>query len=257
MNDGATTDQPSTETTRWKLILEFDGTEFFGWQRQREGRTVQGELERALSTFVGYPVKVTGQGRTDRGVHAERQVVHADIADAVGKRRLLAAMRGLLPPDMAVIDAVKQDETFHARFSARSRIYRYRLVSRPSPLNRRMCWVVLQPPDPDLLFSCAALIRGTHDFTNFTRLTDSGPKHCLCTIARSEWIRDGVYWNYTIEGNRFLRHMVRRLVGSMVHVALGKMSIDQFSVLMEGSASVESKGYSAPPEGLVLADVIY
>lgn len=257
MTDGATSYQPAPETTRWKLILEFDGTDFLGWQRQREGRTVQGELERALSTFMGYPVEVTGQGRTDRGVHAERQVAHADIGEPVEKRRLLAAMRGLLPRDMAVIDAVKQDESFHARFSARSRIYRYRLVTRPSPLNRRMSWVILQPPEPDLLVSCAAWIRGTHDFTNFTRIGDSEPKHCLCTIARSEWIQDGACWTYTIEGNRFLRHMVRRLVGSMVHVALGKMSIDQFRELMEGSSSVESKGYSAPPEGLVLADVIY
>ncbi len=243
---------------RWKLTIEFDGTHFSGWQRQQKGRTVQEELELALSTFCRKEIEVSGQGRTDSGVHAEDQVAHADIPGAVDPDRLLSAMRGLLPEDMAVIDAKVVEAEFHARFDAQSRLYRYQIATRPVPMKRKLHWMLLTPFDEDILHRCAELVMGEHDFRNFAK-EEKPTEHVSsteCTITTSYWVSEQDIWIYKIEGNRFLRHMVRRIVGSTMMTATGRMEMDAFRELLDGK-HVHRKGHSAPPEGLILEKVLY
>ncbi|MEX0771435.1 MAG: tRNA pseudouridine(38-40) synthase TruA [Balneolaceae bacterium] len=240
---------------RWKFKLEYDGTRFRGWQKQRHGRTVQEELEKALATFCQTDVKVMGQGRTDSGVHAEGQIAHADLPDHTPVERLLPAMRGLLPIDMAMIDAERVSDNFHARFDAKSRRYRYQIARRPFPLKRHLYWVHLQDLDTDILHKCASFILGEHNFKNYSR-QETKQQNTVCTITTSEWNIDGDLLVYRIEGNRFLRHLVRRLVGTMQQTATGKLSMDHFCHLLTAS-EVSKKGHAAPPEGLILENVRY
>lgn len=241
---------------RWKFTIEFDGTRFLGWQRQKQGRTVQEELETALSTFCRTQTEVTGQGRTDRGVHAEAQVAHADLPEGIAPGQLLSAMRGLLPADMAVLSAEITDDNFHSRFDAVSRRYRYQIATRPVPLQRKLYWVVLEPFDCELLHQCSELITGEKDFRNFAKEDGDKKMNTRCVITLSEWIKEGGAWIYRIEGDRFLRHMVRRIVGTSHRVASGRMMVHDFRLLLEGEDAVR-KGHSAPPEGLILEKVRY
>lgn len=241
---------------RWRFTIAYDGTKFLGWQRQNRGRTVQGELERSLSTFCRIPIEVTGQGRTDRGVHAESQVAHADLPDDITASRLLSAMRGLLPWDMAVICAEITDDDFHARFDAISRRYKYQIAILPVPLLRQLHWFNPEPFDHELLHKCAELIIGEFDFRNFARLAGEKNRDTSCVITHSEWVKNEQAWIYRIEGNRFLRHMVRRIVGTSHRVATGRLKIHDFKLLLE-EKDVARKGHAAPPEGLILEKVTY
>ncbi|MEX0994761.1 MAG: tRNA pseudouridine(38-40) synthase TruA [Balneolaceae bacterium] len=240
---------------RWKILLEYDGTRFRGWQKQRHGRTVQAELEKALTTFCQQKINVMGQGRTDSGVHAAGQVAHADLPEQAPVERLLPAMRGLLPCDMAVINAEQVPENFHARFDATSRRYRYQIARRPLPLKRHLYWIHIQELEADILHKCASLIIGEHNFKNYSR-QDVKEQNTVCRITTSQWDIDGDLYIYRIEGNRFLRHLVRRLVGTMQQAAIGKLSVDHFSHLL-AARDVSKKGHAAPPEGLILEKVRY
>jgi len=244
---------------RWRFTIEFDGTRFLGWQRQSQGRTVQGELEAALGIFCRTRVRVTGQGRTDRGVHAEGQVAHSDLPEGIDQRRLMAAMRGLLPQDMAVIAAEITNDNFHSRFDAKSRRYRYQIAVRPVPLQRNVYWMIPEPFDSKLLHHCAEIVKGENDFRNFSKEAKNDGKkkvNTRCSITLSTWIETESAWIYRIEGNRFLRHMVRRIVGTSHRVAAGRLNIQDFMRLMEGG-KVNRKGHAAPPEGLILEKVNY
>ncbi|MEX2574400.1 MAG: tRNA pseudouridine(38-40) synthase TruA [Balneolaceae bacterium] len=242
---------------RCKLTIEYDGTGFSGWQRQKRGRTVQGEIEQAMAVFFRREIPVYGQGRTDRGVHAVGQVAHADLPDGTEELRLLSAMRGLLPPDIAVVRVQPAAQDFHARFDALSRRYRYQIAIRPAPLYRHACWVMLKPFDSKLLNDCAKMISGDHDFSNFAKIPDDSSLSSRCVIRISHWSNDDYLWCYTIEGNRFLRHMVRRLVGTMLQVATGDFGKNDFKALLNGGEAAGRKGHAAPPEGLVLENVSY
>ncbi len=242
--------------TRWKLILEYEGTDFSGWQKQPDQRTVQGELETALETLFQQPVLTMGQGRTDAGVHAAAQVAHVDLPQATTERQLLHALRGLLPKDMAVTQANTVPDDFHARFDAVSRSYRYQISLRDSPMNRRIVWRVHQQPDFELLGQCASIILGEHDFINFCIPPDQEEMTTISTIEKSNWTKENSMLIYHIEGNRFLRHLVRRLVGAMVWVGSGKIDLEQFLRMLTGK-EVDKKGHAAPASGLILESVKY
>jgi len=240
---------------RWKLTLAFDGTDFSGWQKQKEGRTVQGELEKALSTLMGETIEVMGQGRTDSGVHAYGQTAHTDLPKAITERKLLHALRGLLSDDIAVYKAESVAPEFHARFDALSRAYRYQVSLKPNPVLRRSVWQIQDRPDFELLKTCSEKVLGVHDFINFCK-PEKEQLSTLCTISRSEWLLEGDILSYRIEANRLLRHMVRRLVGSMVHAAIGRLSVADFDQLLR-SDKVEKKAFTAPAKGLILEKVSY
>lgn len=232
----------------------YEGTEFKGWQKQPDERTVQGELENALETLYQQPVLTMGQGRTDSGVHAEGQIAHADLPEKFDSNRILHAMKGLLPKDMVMVDAEVVSDDFHARFHATSRQYRYQISQGRNPLLRRMAWNVESDIDFSLLEKCASDILGKHDFINFCIPPDEPEMTTLSEIFRSEWNQKNGLLIYRIEGNRFLRHLVRRLVGTMVHVGIGKISCDRFLEMLHGEAS-NVKGHAAPAKGLILETV--
>ena len=241
---------------RYKLTLEYDGTNFSGWQKQPDARTVESTVEEAFSTLYQQEIDVIGQGRTDAGVHARGQVAHVDLPDRFPTSRILHAMKGLLPEDVALLDVEIVPDDFHARFDATSRKYSFRVISNPSPLHRHVAWYVPKEPDQAILNELAEFIIGEHDFLNFCIPSGEPYATTVCTITQSRWVSKGSSHNYEIEGSRFLRHMVRRLVGSMVQAATSILEPDEFRNLIN-SQSLEKKAHSAPPHGLVLEHVSY
>ncbi|WP_234571856.1 tRNA pseudouridine(38-40) synthase TruA [Rhodohalobacter sp. 614A] len=241
---------------RYKLTFEYDGTNFNGWQKQPEGRTVQDVIEKALSTFYQEQIEIVGQGRTDAGVHAKEQVAHADLPSLYSLQRILRAMAGLFPEDVALVDAKKMDDDFHARFHAKSRIYQYRVLERQSPIMRNFSWSVFKPVSVALLDECAGMILGEHDFINFCIPPDISEMTTLCTIQQSFWRKEEGVLIYQIEGNRFLRHLVRRLVGAMVQVADGTLQFNDFQQLLV-TQPARRKAHAAPAKGLTLMSVSY
>lgn len=243
-------------TNRYKLLIEYDGTHFSGWQKQPFERTVEGEIEKALSTLYQIKIDIIGQGRTDAGVHAIEQVAHVDLPAHLSEQRVIHAMRGLLPNDVTIYGIEKCRDDFHARFDAISRSYSYKLSNRPVPLDRHKIWYSYLYPDETLLIEMSDRILGKHDFLQFCTPNNDPDLTTICTVSESKWERKGGLWIYTITGNRFLRHMVRRLVGTMVQVASGKTRFDIFQKMLkypEGNFAA----FTAPPNGLTLKSVKY
>jgi len=241
---------------RYKLTFEYDGTDFSGWQKQPDARTVESTVEKAFSTLYQQEIDVIGQGRTDAGVHARGQVAHVDLPDRFPTSRILHAMKGLLPEDVALLDVEIVPDDFHARFEAQSRSYRYQVINRPAPLMRQQAWQVNGRLDEAILQQCAELVIGEHDFVNFC--IPSGDEHqtTICTISQTCWKKEGDLLIYEITGNRFLRHLVRRLVGTMVKVSVGEILVDDFNQLLLGEKTTQ-KGHTAPAQGLILERLEY
>jgi len=241
---------------RFKLHIQYDGTHFSGWQKQPEGRTVEGVIEKALSTLYQMDIDVIGQGRTDAGVHALQQVAHVDLPVKYNEKRIIHAMRGLLPEDVSIYGINKTDSEFHARFDAISRTYSYRIANRPIPIDRHKIWYYFHDVNLELLKECAESILGEHDFLQFCIANENPKLTTTCTITESRWRNKEGILIYTINGNRFLRHMVRRLVGTMMEVSAGKLSLKQFEgMLIEPLNKIPA--YSAPAYGLILESVEY
>lgn len=243
---------------RYKFIIEYDGSDFYGWQRQPNVRSVEEELEMALGKLYQQPVNLIGQGRTDRGVHAMAQTAHVDLPDRFQPKRIVHALKGLLPKDIVVHTVEVCPNDFHARFDAAARRYSYHITTEPAAIYRDYRWYCYLAPDPEILNACAEKIPGTHDFVNFCIPPENEMQTTICTVTESRWVISdpGVSLIYYITANRFLRHMVRRIVGSMIQTAAGKMSMDEFVSLFD-EPEREQKGYSAPAEGLMLEEVYY
>lgn len=232
-----------------KLTLAYHGAGFAGWARQPDRRTVQDELERVLATILGEPVPTAVAGRTDAGVHAWGQVASYEH-EAVDPRRLNA----LLGDDVAVLSSEPMPADFNARHSATSRTYCYRLYTDPqrSPFEHGRALHVPSPLDWDALHACAEALVGRHDFTAFTP-TETQHKRFVRDVLRAEWRGHGAFW---IEADSFMRQMNRVLVGTMLEVAAGTRSVEQFTALLDGRPRSEA-GRTAPAHGLYLAGVGY
>jgi len=242
---------------RFRLDVVYHGREFHGWQRQPGLRTVQGELELWLARLLGGapPIAVTGAGRTDAGVHATGMVAHFDTDTAFAPDELLRRLQVALPPDLAVKSLVPADAGFHARHSAASRTYSYRIATTPTPFGRDRHWQVFEPLDSALLSAAAAIVVGEHDFSGFCR-SESRKDDNRCRVSESRWQRDEGVFLYWICADRFLHEMVRLLVGTMVDIGRGHFSLERMTEILE-SGDVRLCGDAAPAHGLTLELVEY
>ncbi len=239
---------------RLLAILEYDGTDFEGFQVQKRGRTVQGELERAIARVTGETVRIVGGGRTDSGVHALGQGAHFDTGWDRPLPTLHRALNAVLPKDLAVRSLVAVDQAFSARYSALSRAYRYTILNRPirSPLVERYALLVSEPIDVELMDAAARVLVGKHDFGAFG--TPPRGNNTVREMHQSRVTRDGDTVRVDLEANAFLYRMVRRIVGTLLLVGKGKMGIDEFREVL---AQKRRAGQSVPPHGLCLVAVRY
>ena len=243
---------------RYKLTIEYDGGPFVGWQRQDNGPSVQGALEAAAAKLDGGPREVYGAGRTDSGVHALGQVAHVDLEKDLPADKVRDAINHHLKPHpIAVVEAVRVTDEFHARFKAHRRGYIYRLHARRAPLTltRGQVWRVYQPLDVEAMHTTAQHLVGTHDFTTFrdSQCQADSPVKSLDKIAV---FHSGEEIHLTVEAISFLHRQVRSIVGSLVEVGLGKWTPEDFKAALD-AADRSRCGPVAPPDGLYLSLVAY
>lgn len=249
----------SPDRHRIRFTIHYDGRSFHGWQVQPDQRTVQGELERVLAKLTNGPAAVVGSGRTDRGVHATGQVAAADVPVRWTAQALRRAMNALLPEDVWVADAEPAPPYFHPRYdaTARSYIYRIGLASEAdSPFRAPWCWPLVRPVDLLAMERATEMIVGDHSFRAFAKAGQE-ERGDRCTVTEARWAPwEGIGLEFHITANRFLHHMVRYLVGTLVDVGLGQRPPEVMQeLLMEGTELETSP--PAPPEGLFLTAVTY
>ncbi len=248
----------SEPLNRFRLTVQYDGTYFLGWQLQAQGRTVQGEMEYALRRLTGDHRTVTASGRTDTGVHATGQVAAIDLPPRWRVRELHRGLNALLPHDIWVEKIEEADPDFHPRFQALARSYRYQVGLVPeafSPFHRPWCWPVVREVEVDLLHRACALLPGNHSFRAFAKV---GQEHRgdRCIVSRASWVQwGGVGLALEITANRFLHHMVRYLVGTMVEVGMGRRPLEEMVELLTDPRTSLVTSPPAPPEGLFLSRV--
>jgi tRNA pseudouridine38-40 synthase len=263
--------EPSVRTL--KLTLAYDGTSFVGWQRQAEGSSIQGFLEDALTRIEGTPVAVIGAGRTDAGVHACGQVASARISAALDVATLRRAVNAMLPQDVRVLSVEDVPASFHARYSARSKTYRYVMSTGPvvSPFEWRYCWPLPERIDVGAMSVAAPLFEGVHDFAAF-RATGSSVKTSRREVVRSRLDRIdaaltpfgtapdagpvGYRLAYEVTASGFLRHMVRAMVGTLVEIGMGRAGAACITKALQSGERLDA-GPTAPASGLCLVRVDY
>jgi len=239
-----------------KIVVEYDGTDFVGWQRQSNGRSVQEELETILRMLTDELVTVTGAGRTDAGVHARGQAANFKIESTISTNDLQRALNGLLSDEIVVHSAEEVPETFSARYSARERFYRYFISRSPTAVDRKFSWQLFYPLNVELMNEASSMILQTKDFQSFCK-ANSGADNYLCTIIQAEWeARTSRELIFSIRANRFLHGMVRALVGTIVDVGREHISIETFKEIINAKDRRRA-GMAAPPQGLFLEEVVY
>jgi tRNA pseudouridine38-40 synthase len=245
---------------RYKLIIEYDGTDFLGFQRQAVGRTVQSELEAALHRIGWLGKAVLGAGRTDTGVHASGQVIAFDLDWKHGEGDLLRALNANLPPDIAAKSGVECASDFHPRFAARGRRYRYTIYNAPvrSPLVAHSAWHVWPSVlNLEAMQVASRQLLGRHDFAAFGADPDDG-KNTIRTVELVEWsaVLPGTFVYFDIQANAFLYRMVRSLVGALKCVGTGELTVEAFGAIFRSRDRSQCPPL-APPQGLCLMEVLY
>lgn len=252
----------------WKLILEYDGTKYSGWQEQKNARTVQGQLRKAAEDFFGASVDIQGSGRTDAGVHARAQVAHLRVQPKPGSKRrhypppeeILRALNDRLPADVSIIDFTEAETGFHARHDAVSRTYVYQISTRRSAFAKKYVWWVREPLDTAAMSRAARMLIGRHNFIAFRAPDPSRPDESTIVVVEDAGIDvDGDMIFFHITASHFLWRMVRRIVGVLVKVGKGEVHPEDFGGLLEGkaAASLDIAASTAPASGLFLEKVTY
>jgi tRNA pseudouridine38-40 synthase len=243
---------------RLKLIVAYDGAPFSGWQSQSHRNTVQDHLERAFERVTGEPVRVHGAGRTDAGVHALAQCAHTDVLKFPPSARWIKELNALLPPAIRVLRCRYVSKDFHARLSAKGKIYRYRIWTAPilPPFEYRRVWHLAQSLDLKVLKAAAKPFVGTHDFASFAANRGKPEPNTIRTINSVRVRQKGPCVTIEFDGDGFLYKMVRLMTGALVKCALGKMRIEEITSRLH-SGKVGSDRFVAPAEGLYLVRVRY
>ncbi|OPL15831.1 MAG: hypothetical protein AVO39_07000 [delta proteobacterium MLS_D] len=241
-----------------KITVEYDGTAYSGWQRQEGAGTIQEALENVAGRIMQETIRIVASGRTDAGVHALGQTASFRTSTALPVERIQAGMNSLLSPDIAITAIEEVPASFHARYDSASKVYQYFLYNAPvrSPLRRRYCWHVREPLDCEAMGLAAASLRGRHDFSAF-RSSGSDVKTTERTVFATSLLRSADNMViFEIEGDGFLRSMVRSIMGTLVDVGKGKITPETFRSIME-SGDRNRAGATAPPQGLFLKEVRY
>lgn len=240
-----------------KLIIEYDGTGYVGWQWQPNGVSIQQVLEEALEKILKEPVRISSSGRTDSGVHAKGMAAAFRTGKNLPLKAFCEGLNSILPPDVAIRDAVEMPEEFHPRIDALGKHYRYTICNakRRSPLNRLTSWQMRGDLDLEAMRKAALYFVGEKDFAAF-RAAKCSAKTTIRRIDSLEIYRDNEFIVIDVKGNGFLRNMVRIIVGTLVEVGRGAMSPDEIPGLIEGRDRIKS-GITAPPQGLCLQEVFY
>lgn len=241
---------------RYFVVFAYDGTNYHGWQIQPNGNSVQEELQNAMSTILRENIEVVGAGRTDAGVHARRMMAHFETEKAFDCAQLAYKLNRLLPRDISVYDVHPVDADMHARFSATRRTYHYYIHTRKNPFLRHYSCELHYNLDFDLMNQAAERLLHVDDFGAFCK-AHADVKTTLCNVIEAVWVKDGDdAWHFRISANRFLRNMVRAVVGTLIEVGRHRMTIDDFDhVVASGNRS--NAGESMPGNALFLEDVEY
>lgn len=242
---------------RYFITFSYDGTNYHGWQIQPNGISVQEVLQKALSLLLRQEVEVVGAGRTDAGVHARMMVAHFTLeGPSPLLDQLVYKLNKVLPHDIAVQKIEPVADDMHARFSATSRTYHYFVHTSKDPFLRAYSWRLPYPLDFEKMNEAAQILLGEHDFTSFSK-TNTDTKTNLCTVTEARWEAvDTNSWRFTITANRFLRNMVRAVVGTLIEVGRGKLTVEGFRKVIEAQDRC-SAGESVPGNALFLVDVSY
>ncbi len=241
----------------YRLLIEYDGASFAGWQIQENQMTIQGALEKALYVLFRQDIRLVGSGRTDAGVHARGQMAHFVAPRFIEPYRLRKSLNGLVPATIAIRSVEEAPTGFHARFDATERGYRYRISTEPFTLERGFRWLVRPVPNIDQMNQAAHFLVGEHHFGSFC-ITQSETQNRICLVSRAEWTSEATegFYCFEIAANRFLHGMVRTIVGTLVEVGHGKRSPESLKTIL-AAQDRRRAGYAAPAHGLVLEYVRY
>jgi len=242
----------------FKISIEYDGTSYHGWQRQKNDRTIQEEIEKAILTITGQKVSLTGSGRTDAGVHAYAQVANFKCETNLGPQDLFGGLNSLTADDIVITNCKEVEESFHARYDVKSKTYVYKILNRPHPaaIFRRYAWHVRKKLNLEAMRAAISHLIGSHDFKAFEG-AGSPRSHTTRNVLSASLIEaDDGYLVFEIEADGFLRFMVRNIVGTLVDVGLGKISPDDFKRIRV-SKDRNQAGATAPAHGLFLKKVRY
>jgi len=241
-----------------KLIIEYDGTDYFGWQIQKRKRTIQGEITRVLERIFAEKIKLIGAARTDSGVHALGQAANFRTRNVrLTATALLRALNSLLPSDIVIKNVKLVRDSFHSRYSAKSKVYRYQILQQPfpSPLERRFSWHIPEVLDWRRVAEASRYFLGKHDFAPFS-VRSSGKKSKQCRVIDFKISKNGNLYILQIEADFFLYRMVRRIVGALIEAGRGKIDPEYIKVLFEKKGST-LRARTAPAHGLFLMKVKY
>lgn len=240
---------------RYLFSISYRGTHYNGWQTQANAKGVQEVVEDVLCKILREKINIVGSGRTDTGVHCQRQYFHADISEIKNNEALLQNLNAFLPKDIAIHSIQPIHPEASARYHATERSYRYLITRKKDPLLVGMAWYCFKPLDIPTMNRAAALLKGTHDFECFSKVK-TDVNHFVCTLKKAQWNQKKDILYFDIAANRFLRGMVRAIVGTLVDVGSGKISLKEFEAILK-SKDRKKAGMNVPAEGLYLMDVKY